>query len=83
MGCDRVELGNGDFVIACSRGVRRPRCQEVGCSNPSAAQCDYPVKRRAPASQTCDRRMCARHRRPQPEFSNTDFCPTHDRMVNG
>lgn len=57
---------------------RRARCQTPGCRRPGGFQCDFPLERgREP--KTCDRHMCAAHRRPQPRLgTDKDYCPVHD-----
>jgi hypothetical protein len=85
MPCTKIDLGNGDFAIACSRGRRAASCQEPGCNRPHVALCDFDLGPGAPRA-TCDRKMCAQHRRPQSGrgadgSAHRDYCTTHDRIA--
>ncbi|MDB4956566.1 MAG: hypothetical protein JWO36_4135 [Myxococcales bacterium] len=76
MGCNRVDLGNGDFVITCSRGRARPQC-EVCKQRPHEVLCDFPLTG-AKAGKTCDRKLCracAKH-----VGANADLCPPHAKL---
>lgn len=76
MGCDRVDLGDGNFAIVCSRGRRAPKCSVPGCDRPSAKQCDYPTKSK---SGTCDKHLCAAHA--TSGGREIDYCPPHAKLV--
>ena len=70
MPCRRIDLGNGQFAIACSRGQRRQRC--AYCHDDGTQLCDHVV---GPGSKTCDKPMCrlhAKHVGP-----DTDLCRSH------
>lgn len=55
MTCRMIDLGNGDFAIACSRGSRR--CKECGAR--ASKQCDWHLKG-VLAGKTCDADLCLR-----------------------
>jgi hypothetical protein len=74
MPCDTKTIPG---AILCSRGHRRPKCQEPGCAAPGAFQCDFPLAGRK-VGKTCDRHVCAAHRVPQ--GPDRDYCPTHARL---
>ena len=60
---------------------RRARCQTPGCGGQSGFECDFPLSR-GPKPKTCDRRMCAAHRRPQARLGpDVDYCPVHDALA--
>jgi hypothetical protein len=74
MPCDKVDLGDGAFAIACSRGGRTPPCATPGCGGRGQFLCDYPLAGKR-TGKTCDRAMCARCRVSMgPE---RDFCASH------
>ncbi len=76
MPCNPIKLPGGGSAIICSRGPRRKPC--CHCGRPSDKLCDFPLTG-AKAGSTCDRPVCenhAIHREP-----DTDYCPTHGRMV--
>lgn len=72
MKCERVDLGNGAFAIACSRGQRQSRkCSGCGAHVSDGVLCDYPLK----TGKTCDRhccRACSQNVGP-----NKDYCSVH------
>ena len=76
MTCTKIDLGNGDFIITCSRG-RRPAPCDVCKSRPHELLCDYPL-RGAKAGATCSRKLCrscASH-----VGANKDLCPPHAKL---
>jgi hypothetical protein len=80
MGCDVIDLGNGSTAMACSRGRRRPKCQEPGCNRPCDVECDFPL-RGEKAGKTCDRKCCRGHsKRVGP---NRDHCLPHAKEPAG
>lgn len=76
MTCTKIDLGGGDFAIACSRGRQRALC-DICKSRPHEVLCDYPL-RGAKAGKTCDRKLCrscAKH-----VGANKDLCPPHAKL---
>jgi len=65
MGCGIFKGPGGETMILCSRGRRTPRCQIDGCREAGEHLCDFPLSG-AKEGKTCDRRLCAKHRRQQP-----------------
>jgi len=84
MRCMPIRIGNATGFL-CSSGVRRPKCSVAGCQEPSAYQCDFPLSGRA-KGRTCNRNLCAGHRRQQPVSAlfgeSVDYCPAHDTAAN-
>ena len=73
--CIRVDLGNGNFAIACGgRGERRPKtCQFCRSGRPAALLCDWKTS----GGATCDAaicKQCALH-----VADDKDLCPRHAR----
>lgn len=77
MGCERVDFPGG-MAFACSRGVKRERCDTPGCGRPSVALCDWLLAGKK-AGKTCDRRMCEGCRTSVGE--DRDYCPAHARAT--
>lgn len=75
MGCKTVHFDGGSAIV-CSRGQRPKPCTVVFCGRPSVALCDYPVERNGKKT-TCDSPMCATHRHPVPDQTDTDWCDGH------
>ncbi len=75
MTCETVKLPGGGTAIVCSDRRRRPNCQVSTCQHEHRYLCDFPI---APG-QTCDRRLCERHRMPQ--GVDRDYCPEHARVA--
>ena len=76
MPCEVIAPG----VIACGRRRHAAPCQEPGCGRPHVALCDYPLSG-PKAGQTCDRRMCGKHRHPVSGRRDTDYCGVHHRTT--
>lgn len=55
MTCQRFDLGNGDFAIACTRGSRVARCKP--CDRKAVYLCDWKLKG-AKLGKTCDAKLC-------------------------
>lgn len=79
MGCDVQDWigpdGSPAKRIVCSRGSKkqiRQNCDIPGCPNGSQALCDWPM---AGEGRTCDKHLCAQHRRPAGK--NRNYCPEH------
>lgn len=70
MPCTRVDLGDGTFAIACTRGRKPRRC--AYCSAPGTQLCDHVV---GAGSQTCDTPVCREHaHHVEPD---RDYCRAH------
>ena len=81
MACRTIATGPGIFAIACGPRERRKPCGTPGCGRTMVALCDYPVTRKGKEA-TCDAKLCDRCRQPQ-ENSDTDYCPSHQRLAKG
>lgn len=82
MTCRRIDLGNGDFIITCSRGRATTHPCRF-CGQPSALQCDYALSGKK-AGKTCDAHMCKACSTNQGKTAageTIDYCPPHARMV--
>lgn len=76
MTCKTIDLGNGDYAIACSRGQRAKPCKF--CGSAGTQLCDYPLRGKK-EGQTCDARMCMRC-----AFElgpDLQYCPPHGRIT--
>jgi hypothetical protein len=75
MSCQRTDLGNGDFMITCSRGAKsKAPCSVPGCDRPHSALCGFRLKN----GRTCDAKLCASHR--TKAGSDIDYCPPHSQI---
>lgn len=75
MPCRTIDLGNGAYAIACTRGRNPKPC--CSCGRPSSKLCDFPLKGNT-TGQTCDRPICEKCAKHVPP--DTDYCPTHAQM---
>lgn len=71
MTCDTVKLPDGATAIVCSRGRRKERCQEPGCTGRADYLCDFDLGGK---EGTCDKKLCKAHRN---RVGRKDFCPFH------
>lgn len=79
MPCTTVNLGNGNFVITCSRGRKPKALCEVCRERPHEVLCDFQLSG-AKAGKTCDRKMCrqcAAH-----VGHDRDMCPPHAKLAH-
>lgn len=75
MTCRRIDLGNGDFAIACNRGERPKPCGVPNCDRVRVALCDFKLK----TGKTCDAPLCGMHRfQVGPDL---DYCPVHRKFM--
>ena len=74
MSCERFTFPGGDG-FACARGRAAP-CGAPGCDRPHTSLCDFLVRRRDGASQTCDAKLCDVHRVRLPG-TQVDYCLPH------
>lgn len=76
MTCHRIDLGDGTFAIACTRGPRRKAAPCLYCGKREHTKlCDHEVS----PGKTCDRKLCeacAVHVGP-----NRDLCPDHAKVA--
>jgi hypothetical protein len=75
MTCTRIDLGNGDFMITCYRGQRRPKATpcSVCHSRESTQLCDFRL-RGSETGKTCDRKLC---KTCAVKHGDIDLCPPH------
>jgi hypothetical protein len=76
MPCQKIDLGNGDFAIACSRGRQRALC-EVCRTKPHEVLCDYPLRGKK-AGATCSKKLCRGCA--NSVGANKDLCPPHAKL---
>jgi len=77
MTCTRTDLGNGGFVVTCTRGRRRrPACDVCGVHEHTLL-CDFAL-RGAKAGKTCSRRLCAKC---AVRVGELDLCPAHAKVA--
>ena len=83
MPCNRVDMGNGNYAIVCSRGHRKPK-KCAYCDRDGTQLCDHrmgPVVFGQPAPATCDTPMCRLHaHHVEPD---TDLCRAHAPAKDG
>lgn len=76
MPCRTIDLGNGAFAIAYSRGQRSKPCSV--CGRRGEKPCDYPLTGDK-SGKTCDRSLCRNCA--VSRGNDVDYCPAHARMV--
>ncbi len=75
MTCRKVDLGNGAWIISCTRGEQRARCKV--CRGSAGLLCDWKLKG-PKAGKTCDAPLCERcAQSPAPD---KHLCPAHWRV---
>ena len=76
MTCTRIDLGNGDFAIMCTRG-QKPRAPCSACRDrPHELLCDHPLAGKL-VGKTCSARLCKRCAK---HVDGKDLCPPHARV---
>lgn len=78
MTCKTIDLGNGAFAIACTRGSPRRALCQVCKQRPHEKLCDFPLAG-AKAGKTCDLKLCrgcAAH-----VGKDRDLCPAHAKLT--
>lgn len=77
MGCERIDMGKGNFAFVCSRGRKaKPKCK---CGREARYQCDDET---APG-QTCDAYICPTCATWARKKVDTHYCPEHKAAHEG
>lgn len=76
MGCDSLDLGNGQLAIVCTRGrAKTKRCSHGGCFAKGALLCDFKLAN----GRTCDAPICKKHS--THTGPDTDYCLPHAHVM--